>query len=118
MFFSESSLCWTNFGNFKYTRFFGRYKQTHTHIHTYTYTNPYTHTHTHAQTHTHTHTLAQTHTHTHAQTQTIGVIGNWLSGIILQETNSWPLVFGVMIGVYILGCVSFLICAKGDVLFY
>jgi ACS family sodium-dependent inorganic phosphate cotransporter len=43
-----------------------------------------------------------------------GVIGVYASGLILEATGSWALVFQVAAGITLFGLVFFLIFAKGE----
>lgn len=46
-----------------------------------------------------------------------GIIGVYVTGLILEATGSWALVFGVAAGVTLVGLVFFLLFASGRKLF-
>ncbi len=46
-----------------------------------------------------------------------GIVGVYVSGLILNATNSWTLVFQVAAGVYLFGMVFYLIFASSKRLF-
>jgi ACS family sodium-dependent inorganic phosphate cotransporter len=46
-----------------------------------------------------------------------GVIGVYISGLIIEWTNDWALVFQVAAGVYIFGMIFYLVFASGKRLF-
>ena len=43
-----------------------------------------------------------------------GIVGVYVSGLILQYTESWALVFEVAAGIALFGLVFFLLFAKGE----
>lgn len=46
-----------------------------------------------------------------------GVVGNVVTGFILQRTGSWSAVFGVTISVYVMGLIVYARWARATVLF-
>ncbi len=46
-----------------------------------------------------------------------GILGNLFTGIILDTTHSWSIVFIVMICIYIFGTIVYLRYAKGEIVF-
>lgn len=46
-----------------------------------------------------------------------GVIGVYVTGVILQVTGSWALVFGVAAGVTLVGLIFYLLFSSGKKLF-
>jgi hypothetical protein len=44
------------------------------------------------------------------------VIGNSVTGAVLEQTQSWPIVFAIIVALYVVGEVAFVAFAKGDVI--